>query len=265
MATEIHPSAVVAPGAQIGENVSVGPFCTVAASAVIGDGSTLQSHIVVDENTTVGKNCSIFPFASIGTRSQDLKWKEGNQCYTSVGDNTMIREYVTIHAGTDHDTWTKVGNDCALLALSHVGHNCEVGNNVVLSHNATLGGHVIVEDSCNIGGLAAVHQFCRIGTGALVAGMAKVVQDILPFTIAEGEIGRMRVINKIGMQRRGFTNEQIRDAQEAFKTLFMRDLSLEDATADLKQRFRENDPVVGEILRVIAINTRGLARPVKKK
>jgi len=259
MATVIDKMAQVHPDAQIGEDCYIGPFCVISAGSKIGDGTSLQSHVVVDGNTTIGKNCKVFPFASIGTQSQDLKWKEGNNCFTTVGDNTMIREYVTIHAGTDDGTYTKVGNNCALLALSHVGHNCEVGNDVVLSHNATLGGHAIIGDHANIGGLSAVHQFCQVGRNAMVAGMARLVQDVLPFTIVEGTPASMRIINKIGMERHGFSKEEISIAQKCYKILFMRKLKLDEALEQINADFPDSD-VAKEMVTFAQGATRGLAR-----
>lgn len=237
MAVEIHPNAVVHPDAQIGADCKIGPFCTIAANTIIGDRTRLQSHIVVDENTTIGSDCKIFPFASVGTQSQDLKFKEGNVTFTEVGSNTIIREYVTIHAGTDDGTKTVVGDHCALLALSHVGHNCIVGNHVVLSHSATLGGHAIIGDHVNLGGLCAVHQFCRVGQNAMIAGMARLVQHVLPFTIAEGAPAKMKVINTVGMERSGFSKEDISIAKKCYKILFMRDLKLEDALEQINQEY----------------------------
>lgn len=259
MPMEIDKLAVVHPNAQIGDDCFIGPFCTVSENAVIGARTTLQSHVVVDGNTTIGSDCRVFPFASIGTQSQDLKWSEGNQCYTEIGNSTIIREYVTVHAGTDHGTKTSVGNNCALLALSHVGHNCEVGNDVVLSHNATLGGHVIVGDHANIGGLSAVHQFCHIGRNSMVAGMARVIQDILPFTIAEGTPAHMRIINKIGMERNGFSKDEVNVANKCYRILFMRDLKLDEALQQIEDEF-EGSKVAQEVLEFARTATRGLAR-----
>lgn len=259
MAQEIHPNAVVHPDAKIGVDCKIGPFCTIAASAVIGDRTTLQSHVVVDENTSIGSDCKIFPFATIGTQSQDLKWKPGNVTYTEIGNHTIIREYVTIHSGTDDGTKTVVGDNCALLALSHVGHNCIVGNHVVLSHSATLGGHVIVDDHVNLGGLCAVHQFCRIGRNAMIAGMARLVQDVLPFTIAEGAPAKMKVVNTIGMDRQGFSKAEISVAKNCYKILFMRDLKLEDAIKQIAEEF-PNSEVAKTLLSFIAVSERNLAR-----
>lgn len=260
MSTQIDPMANVHPDAQIGEGTFIGPFCVVGPHVKLGKNCMLQSNVVVDGCTTVGDNARIFPFASVGTQSQDLKWKPENKCYTEIGDNVIIRENVTIHAGTDDGTYTKIGNDCALLALSHVGHNCEVGNNVVLSHNATLGGHVIVGDHANVGGLSAVHQFVHIGQGAMVAGMARVIQDILPFTIAEGAPAASRIVNKIGMERTGYSKEEVTAARTAYKTIFLKKLPLEEAIEVLKNDFTDNR-VIDLILDFLAKAERGLARP----
>ena len=259
MAVEIDKLAVVHPKAQIGEDCYIGPFCTISENTVIGDRTTLQSHVVVDGNTTLGSDCKVFPFASIGTQSQDLKWKEGNKCYTEIGNSTIIREYVTVHAGTDDGTKTSIGNNCAFLALSHVGHNCSVGNHVVLSHQATLAGHVSVADHANIGGLSAVHQFCQVGRNAMIAGMARVIQDVLPFTIAEGAPASMRIINKIGMERTGFSKDEITVANKCYRIIFMRELKLDDALAQIDDEFPDSK-VAKEMTTFARTATRGLAR-----
>jgi UDP-N-acetylglucosamine acyltransferase len=260
MASNIHPQAYVHPKAKIGENCQIGPFCTISEHAEIGDNCYLQSHVVIDGRTKIGSNCKIYAFASIGSQSQDLKFKEGNITYTEVGSNTIIREYVTIHSGTDDGTFTKVGSNCALLALSHVGHNTIVGDHVVLSHNATLAGHVTVADHANIGGLSAVHQFCHVGKNAMIAGMARVVQDVLPYTICEGAPASCRIINKVGMERSGYSKDDVRNALEAFKTLFKRGNTLEQAIVLLKENF-ESSQVIDNIIKFCENSDRGLARP----
>ncbi|WDE98395.1 acyl-ACP--UDP-N-acetylglucosamine O-acyltransferase [Lentisphaera profundi] len=260
MASDIHPQAFVHPDAKIGDNCKIGPFCTISENAVIGDNCYLQSHVVIDGNTKIGDNCKIYAFASIGSQSQDLKFKEGNVTYTEVGDNTIIREYVTIHSGTDDGTITKVGSNCALLALSHVGHNTIVGDHVVLSHNATLAGHVIVDDHVVISGLSAIHQFCKVGKNSFVAGMARVVQDVLPYTICEGSPGGCRIINKIGMERSGYDKEDVRAALEAYKIIFKRKLTLDQAVEQLNE-MKSDKSVIKNIVEFCKNSERGLARP----
>jgi UDP-N-acetylglucosamine acyltransferase len=263
MATEIHPSAVVHPNARIGRNCKIGPFCTLGPHVQIGEATQLQSHVVIDGWTRLGMHCTVFPFASLGVQSQDLKFKEGNITYTEIGDHTVIREHVTVHSGTDHGTATRVGNSCALLALSHVGHNCMLGNHVVLSHGATLGGHVVIEDHCNLGGLSAVHQFVRIGENAMVAGMARLVQDVLPFTIAEGSPAVMRSINKIGMSRRGIDATDIRTVHRAYRMIFRKGLRVEEGVERLHEEFPDH-PLVRKMIDFIGRSGRGLARPPSK-
>jgi len=260
MATEIDPLASVHPQARIGENCFIGPFCLIGPNAELGDASQLRSHVVVDGRTTIGPGCDVYPFASIGLQSQDLKFRPGNVTYTRIGSQTIIREHVTIHSGTEDGSTTTVGDHCALLALSHVGHNCRVGNHVILSHGATLGGHAAIEDYCNLGGLSAVHQYVRVGENAMVAGMARLVQDVLPFTIAEGAPAVMRSINRIGMSRRNIAPEDINQVHRAFRIIFKKGLRLEEAIEQLHQEF-PNHELVRKMIDFVSRSERGLARP----
>ncbi len=260
MSIEIDPTSIVHPKAQLGQHVKIGPYCTISSGAVIGDNTSLQSHVVVDGNTHIGANCKIFPFSCIGIQSQDLKFKKGNICYTSVGDHCIIREQVTIHAGTEDGSKTTIGNNCSLLAVSHVAHNCKLGNNVILSHAAILGGHVFIEDNANVGAQSAIHQFVRIGRFALVAGVARLTQDVAPYTIAEGSPGIMRVVNNVGLKRAGFSPEKIAEINKAFKILFKRGHRLAQAMSILEQEFPDSD-VIQNMISFIQTSERGLARP----
>jgi len=264
MSTDIHPMASVDPAAQIGENCIIGPYCTLGPHVELGDGTLLHSHVVVDGRTRIGQNCTLFPFASIGMQSQDLKFRPGNITYTVIGEDTLIREHVTVHSGTEDGSQTVIGNHCALLALSHVGHNCLVGDHVILSHGSTLGGHVVVEDYCNLGGLSAVHQLVRVGRHAMVAGMARVVQDVLPFTIAEGSPGVMRSINRIGMARAGIADSDIQAIHKAFRIIFKKGLRLDEAIERLCQEF-PGHRLVQQMIDFIAKSERGLARPPSRE
>ncbi len=260
MASEIHPLAAIHPEARIGENCRIGPFCSIGPHVELGDACRLHSHVVLDGRTTIGPACDIYPFASIGLQSQDLKFKPGNVTYTHIGSHTIIREHVTIHSGTEDGSNTAIGDHCALLALSHVGHNCQVGHHVILSHGATLGGHAVIEDYCNLGGLSAVHQYVRIGENAMLAGMARLVQDVLPFTIAEGAPAVMRSINKIGMGRRNIPPQEINQVHRAFRIIFKKGLRLEEAIEHLHREFPEHK-LVGAMIDFIRRSERGLARP----
>ncbi len=260
MNVEIDNLAVVHPNARLAEGCQVGPFCTIGADVVIGRNTRLRSHVVVDGHTTIGADCDIFPFTTIGIQSQDLKFRKGNITHTRMGDRNIIREFVSIHSGTEDGTSTVVGNDCALLAHAHIGHNCTIGDHVTMGHSATLGGHVLIGDYANIGGLSAVHQFCHVGGAAMVGGMSRVIQDVLPFTIAEGFPAHMRVINKIGMERAGYSKEQIAQVRKAFRILFMRELRLEQAVEQVLEEYKG----VAEIqlmVDAITASQRGLARP----
>tara|TARA_B100002003_G_scaffold249716_1_gene286793 strand:+ start:4176 stop:5006 length:831 start_codon:yes stop_codon:yes gene_type:complete len=260
MGTEVDKLAVVHAKAQIEDGCKIGPFCTIGPDVVIGKNTALRSHVVVEGRTTIGSDCDIFPFTTLGIQSQDQKYVHGDVTYTDIGDRTIIREFVCIHSATEPNTRTSVGDDCALLAQSHVAHNCTVGNHVIMSHSATLGGHAIIGDYANISGLSAVHQFCRVGRAALVGGMSRVIQDVLPFTIAEGFPAHMRVINKVGMERAGYCAKDIAEVRKAFRILFMRQLRLEQAVEQVLEEYPASENVR---LMIEAINSsqRGLARP----
>ena len=252
--------AVVDPTAEVGDNCVIGPFCTVGPHTRIGPNTHLRSHVVVEPHTTVGSDCDIYPFVTLGMQSQDLKYVKGMVTYTEIGDRNMIREFVSIHSGTAEGTKTSIGNDCTLLTHAHVGHNCIVGNNVIISHGGTAAGHVLIGDHANIGGLAAIHQFCHVGKAALVAGMARVIQDVLPFTIAEGHPAHMRVINRIGMERAGYTAEEISEVRQAFRILFMREIRLEEAVTEVSETLPDSKNVE-VMLDAVSASQRGLARP----
>ena len=252
--------AVVDPKAEIGDNCHIGPFCTIAANVTIGANTVLRSHVVVDPYTEIGQDTEIFPFATVGIQSQDTKHVRDTITYTKIGARNTIREFVSIHSGTEAGSVTSIGDDSTLLAHAHVAHNCQVGNHVVMSHSAVIGGHVIIGDHANIGGLSAIHQFCHVGRAAMVGGMSRVIQDVLPFTIAEGFPAHMRVINKVGMERAGYSAEEIAEVRKAFRILFMRELRLETAVTQAKAEFPAS---VSVQLMIDAINSsqRGLARP----
>ncbi len=257
---DISSLAVVHPNADIGSDCVIGPFCTVGEHVQIGARTRLMSHVVVDGHTRIGEDCTVYPFVTLGIASQDLKHEANSATYTEVGDRNIFREFVSVHSGTEEGSSTTIGNDCALLAHAHVAHNCTVRNDVVMSHSATLGGHVSVGDYANIGGLAAVHQFCHIGRVAMIAGMARVVQDVLPYTIAEGFPAHMRVVNKVGLERAGFESKSILEVRKAFRILFSRELRLDDAVREVAKEF-PNSPHIDEMLAAISDSQRGLARP----
>ena len=220
MATTIHETAVVDPAAVLGENVTVGPFSVVGPKVELGSGTVLHSHVVVDGITRIGDRTRIFPFASIGTPPQDLKY-DGEDSRLTIGCDNVIREYVTMSPGTRGGGMeTVVGDTCLFMVGSHVAHDCIIGSHVILSNNATLGGHVIVGDHAIIGGCSAVHQFVRIGPHAMIGGMTGIEQDVIPFGMAMGDRGHLAGLNIVGLKRRGFERDEIHALRAAFRTLF---------------------------------------------
>jgi len=226
--TNIHPTAVIHPKAQIGADCTIGPFSVIGADVVLGAGCTLHSHVVIDGHTTMGKENEIFPFACIGQKTQDLKWK-GGLTRTEIGDHNTFRESVTVNSATGDGETTRIGSHNHILAYSHVAHNVTVGNHVIMSNVATLAGHVLVEDYAIVGGLAAIHQFCRIGKMSIIGGCSKVVQDVPPFMMADGNPAETRTINKIGLERNGVSAAAQSALKHAYKILFREGLTVSNA------------------------------------
>lgn len=224
----VHSTAVVSPGAQLGEGVEIGPYSVIGPQVTIGAGTRLMSHVVLDGRTTIGRECTVFPFASIGTQTQDLKYK-GGKTYVEIADRTTVREYVTINSGTNEGEVTKVGSDCHIMAYAHVAHGSVVGNEVIMANGASLAGEVIVEDQANIGGLTGVHQFVRIGRMCFVGGMSRITQDCPPYMIVVGIPAEVPGINSVGLARRGVPDESQALLKQAYKLLYRSGLSTRQA------------------------------------
>jgi UDP-N-acetylglucosamine acyltransferase len=224
----IHPTAIVDSHAQIGDGCEIGPYCIVGPNVKLGEGSRLHSHVVLDGLTTIGPRCEFYPFACIGMKTQDLK-HTGGKCYLDIGSDNVFREHVTVHTATDDGGVTRIGSHGNFLAYSHVAHDCRVGNHVIFSNCGTLAGHVLVEDYAVVGGLAAIHQFCRIGTMAIIGGCAKVVQDVPPYMIADGNPAETRGVNKVGLERHGVSDEVQRGLRDAYKIMFREGLTTSNA------------------------------------
>jgi UDP-N-acetylglucosamine acyltransferase len=224
----IHPQAIVEPGAKIGKNVTIEPFAVVKATVTLEDGVTIKSHAYIDGFTTIGEGSTIYPGASIGTKTQDLKFR-GEKTFVEIGKRCEIREYVTINSSCQENSVVKVGDDCLIMAYCHVAHNCELGNRVIMSNCAMLAGHVIVEDNAIIGGMTPVHQFSRIGTHAMVGGFSRVPCDVPPYTIGGGFPYRFGGINLIGLKRHQFSLDVRKALSKAFKITYRSGLHLEDA------------------------------------
>lgn len=221
MSNLIHPTAVIAEGATVGNNVRIGPYCVVGNEVTLAEGVVLYSHVVIDGNTTIGAQTEIFPFASIGHRPQDKKFF-GEQSRLVIGARNVIREHVTMNPGTEGGGLiTQVGDDCLFMASSHVAHDCRVGNQVILANNATLAGHVTVGDGAIIGGLSAIHQFVRIGAYAFIGGMSPVEKDVIPYGTVIGERATLEGLNLVGLKRRNVEREHIHALRHLFKQLFI--------------------------------------------
>ncbi len=254
----IHATAVIHPNAQIGDNCRIGPYCVIGEKVVLGPDCVLHSHVVIDGHTMLGRGNEIFPFASIGLKTQDLKWK-GGVTRTEIGDQNTFREYVTIHSATSDGEVTTVGSHNHILAYCHVAHNVTLGNHIIMSNVATLAGHVTVEDHAVIGGLAAIHQFCRIGKMAIVGGCSKVVQDVPPYMLADGNPAETRTVNKVGMERNGVSEEAQDALRRAYKILFREGLTISNALARIEKEL----PPLGEVQHLIAF-TRCSSRGISK-
>jgi UDP-N-acetylglucosamine acyltransferase len=254
----IHPTAVVHPKAELGIGCQVGPYCVVGEHVAIGANCLLHSHIVIDGHTTLGKDNQIFPFASIGLQTQDLKWK-GGLTRTEIGDNNTFREYVTIHSATGDGEVTKVGSNNHILAYSHIAHNVILGSGVIMSNVATLAGHVIVEDFAVVGGLAAIHQFCRIGKMSIVGGCSKVVQDVPPFMLADGNPAETRTVNKVGMERNRISEPAQSALRQAFKVLFREGLTIPNALARIEQDL-PSLPEMEHLIQFVRQSERGISK-----
>jgi len=255
----IHPTAIISPGATLGSEPEIGPYCVIEDGVRLGDRCKLHSHVVIHGQTQIGNDNEFFPFAAIGIKSQDLKYA-GEPTTLIVGDRNVFRENTTVHRGTNADTPTRVGSDNLFLAYSHIAHDCQVGHHVILSNNGTLAGHVRVDDHAIISGLTAVHQFCRVGAHSITGGISKIVQDIPPFTIVDGNPASVRGINQVGLQRRGFADEDLRALRTAYKRLFLKkDTNLSEAIAHLDPALSQNTHV-GELLEFIRSSERGITR-----
>jgi UDP-N-acetylglucosamine acyltransferase len=254
----IHPTAIIHPGARIGSSCQVGPYCVIGEHVALGDGCKLHSHVVVDGHTKLGRENEIFPFASIGLKTQDLKWK-GGVTRTEIGDGNTFREYVTIHSATGDGEVTRVGSHNTILAYCHVAHNCVLGSRIIMSNVATLAGHVTVEDYAVIGGLAAVHQFCRIGKMAMIGGCSKVVQDVPPFMMADGNPAETRTVNKTGMERNGVSEDAQGALRLAYKILFREGLTVSNAIAKVEEQL---PPLleIQHLVRFVRASERGISK-----
>jgi UDP-N-acetylglucosamine acyltransferase len=259
--TDIHPTAIIDPRAEIGSGVSIGPYCVVGPDVKLAESVTLHSHVVIAGRTTIGARTQLYPFASIGQPPQDLKYR-GEPSTLEIGSDNLIREYVTMNPGTEGGGMvTRVGNNCTFLASAHVGHDCIIGNNVILSNTTLLAGHCRVEDFVIFGGGSAVHQFVRVGRHAFIGGASAVESDIIPFGLVVGNRAHLMGLNLVGLKRRGFTREQIQSMREAYGQIFAPEGALRDRVAAVAGRFADNADVMEIVNFIQADSERPLCMP----
>lgn len=264
MSSKIHKTAIIEDGAIIGKNVEIGPYSIIGKDVTLGDNVILKSHVIITGNTIIGDNNIFYSFSVIGEVTPDKKYK-GEDSQLKIGNNNIIREYVTVNPGTEGGGMlTKIGNNCLLMMSSHVAHDCIVGDNVILVNNATLGGHVEVGDYAIIGGLSGIHQRVRIGEHAMIGGMSAIESDVIPFGIAFGERAYLEGLNLVGMKRRGFSKESIQEIRKSYELLFeLKHATFEQRINEVASKFKHN----AEIMRIVDFlhselsNARAICKP----
>ena len=262
MSIEIHKSSIISKETKLGSKVKIGPYCMLGPNVQVGNNVKIYSHVNLDGYTIIGSDTQIFPFASIGTVPQDLKYK-GEKSKLLIGSNNIIREYVTMNPGTKGGGLiTKIGNNCLFMIGSHVAHDCFIGNNVIMANNATLAGHVCIDDFAILGGLSAVHQFVRIGKHAMVGGMSGVENDVIPYGSVMGDRAFLSGLNIIGLKRRGFNRNEIQDLRTVFRLIFSIEGTINERLKDAGKMYKKNK-VVMEIVNFIKLknSSRAICKP----
>ncbi len=260
--SNIHSTAIIEDGAQIGQDVSIGPFCCIGNEVSLSDGVKLESHVAVAGHTSIGQGTHVFPFASIGHQPQDLKF-HGEPSRLEIGANNVIREHVTMNPGTEGGgLLTKVGDNCLFMMASHVAHDCMIGDNVILVNNATLGGHVEIGEFAIVGGLSAVHQFVRIGCHAMIGGCSGVENDVIPYGSIVGNRAHLSGLNLVGLKRRGFSRDVIHELRRAYRLLFSQEGTQAERMTKVSKTFSTIEPVK-EILDFMgAESSRAICQPL---
>ncbi|MBI5327080.1 MAG: acyl-ACP--UDP-N-acetylglucosamine O-acyltransferase [Deltaproteobacteria bacterium] len=255
----IHPTAIIHSGAEIAEDVEIGPYSVIGSDVTIGKGTIVYPHVVIDGWTSIGHGCKIYQFASIGAPPQDITYK-GEKTEVIIGDNNVIREFVTIHrATTKADRKTVIGNNNMLLAYVHIAHDCKIGSNVIMANAATLAGHVIIENYAYIGGLVAVHQFARVGAYTIIGGASAVTHDIPPYVMAVGNRAKLYGLNKIGLRRHGFSREDMESLKKAYNILFRSSFTLKDAVNKVESEMGHSTRLA-HLIEFIKTSKRGITR-----
>lgn len=263
--TQIHPTAIVSPRAELADSVAVGPYCIVGDNVRLGDNVVLRSHVVIEGYTNIGAGCKFYPFATIGLPPQDLKYK-GEPSRIEIGASSIFREHTTVHPGTNGGgLLTKVGANCLVMVAAHIAHDCDVGNNVVMANNATLGGHVHVGDFAVLGGLAGVHQFVRIGHHAMVGGLSGVENDVIPYGSVMGNRAYLSGLNIIGLKRRGFSRDDIHALRAAYRLMFAEEGTMAERLQDVAEMFKNNAPVMEIVHFIQTDSSRAVCQPQAKR
>ncbi len=256
--SRIHPTAVIDAKAEIGAGAEIGPYCVIEAGVILGEDCQLRSHVTLAGPSKIGRGNRFYPHAAVGYQTQDLKYA-GEPTFLEIGDGNCFREFATVHRGTAPGAVTRVGGGGSFLAYSHIAHDCTVGDSVIFSNNGTIAGHVEVGDHAIIGGLTAVHQFCRIGRHAITGGCSKIVQDVPPFMIADGNPAEVRGINKVGMERHGFSEAAVRQIKECFRFIYRSKLNVKQAVEEI-QGSLEQSPEISQLIDFLNSSQRGIIR-----
>ncbi len=255
----IHPTAIVSPKAQIDSDVHIGAYSIIGDNVTIGKGTTIGPHVVIDPNVTIGAECQIFQYAAIGAVPQSMKFG-GEESTVNIGDKCVIREFVTVHRGTNAGGGlTQIGPECFIMASAHIAHDCLLGHHVVMANCATLAGHITIGNHANIGGLVGIHQFVRVGNYAIVGGKSAVVKDVPPFMMAAGDRARLHGLNIVGLKRNGFSPESILMLKKAYRIIFRFGLTLNEAMARVAAQI-PTAPEIDELIAFIKASQRGITR-----
>lgn len=258
MTQTIHPTAIISPQASIGDNVCIGAYAIIEEDVVIGDGTIVYPHAILLNGSRIGKECKIFPGAVIGAEPQDLKY-HGQATLICIGDRTTVREFATLNRAS-HNSETRIGSDCLIMAYVHVAHDCLIGDHVVLANAVQLGGHVQIGDWAVLGGMAKVHQFCRVGKHAMVAADAMITKDVPPYALIGRDPVKVEGINRVGLQRRGFSREDVEALEAFYSVVFFSGFNMSDGIAEYRRRFPVPNGIVADVIEFVERSERGVYR-----
>ena len=260
--TNQHHTSIISNRAELGSNVTIGPYCIINDNVKIGNNAILKAHVYIDGNTFIGNNCTFYPYCSIGSTPQDLKYK-GEKSILKIGNNNIFREYVTVNPGTEGGGLeTIIGNQCLFMVSSHVAHDCKIGNNVIMVNNASLAGHVVLEDYAIMGAMSGAHQFCRIGKHSMIGGLSGVDSDVIPYGTVIGNRAYLSGLNIIGLKRRGFSKPIIQDLRKAYGLLFSsQEGTFSERVKEVSEEFTNNEPVKEIVNFLKSEKSRSICKP----